>query len=100
MSEDRPSGLGVVVLAAGAGTRFGGGKLLAILDGRPILQHVLDAVHPLAADRCVVVLGADAVRLDDVIGWRDEERVVNPDLGAGLASSLRLGVAACLAGSW
>lgn len=40
----------VVVLAAGAGSRFrasGGttGKLQALLDGRPVLDHVLDAVR-------------------------------------------------------
>ena len=33
-----------VVLAAGAGTRLGGGKLLAQIGGRPVLQHVLDAL--------------------------------------------------------
>ena len=32
-----------LVLAAGAGSRFGGGKLLATIGGRPVLQHVLDA---------------------------------------------------------
>jgi hypothetical protein len=46
-----------IVLAAGAGRRFGGGKLLARLDGRPILQHVLDALAAAGIDDPVVVLG-------------------------------------------
>ena len=33
-----------LVLAAGAGSRFGGRKLEARVDGKPILQHVLDAL--------------------------------------------------------
>ena len=33
-----------VILAAGAGSRFGGGKLLATIGGRPVLQHVLDTL--------------------------------------------------------
>ena len=40
-----------LVLAAGAGSRFGGGKLLAPLDGRPILQHVLDALAEAGVER-------------------------------------------------
>jgi molybdenum cofactor cytidylyltransferase len=88
-------GVGAVVLAAGAGTRFGGHKLLAELEGRPILQHVLDAVASVAAWPCVVVL-AGSPRLEARIDWRDEVRVVNPTPDAGLASSLRVGVASCL----
>ena len=34
-----------VILAAGAGSRFGGGKIRAPLDGRPLLAHVLSAVQ-------------------------------------------------------
>lgn len=33
-----------IVLAAGAGTRFGGGKVWAALGGRPVLFHALSAV--------------------------------------------------------
>ncbi|MEO8208036.1 MAG: NTP transferase domain-containing protein, partial [Chloroflexota bacterium] len=33
-----------IILAAGRARRFGGGKLLATVDGSPLLQHVLDAV--------------------------------------------------------
>ena len=59
-----------IVLAAGAGRRFGGGKLLARIDGRPILQHVLDALAEAGIDDPVVVLGADAAAMDSVIDWR------------------------------
>ena len=41
---DAPFGrLGCVVMASGVGRRFGGGKLLAGLWGRPLLQYALDA---------------------------------------------------------
>jgi CTP:molybdopterin cytidylyltransferase MocA len=49
-----------VVLAAGAGTRFGGGKLLARLDSRPILQHVLDRLADVPLADVVVIVGDDA----------------------------------------
>ena len=39
-----------VVLAAGAASRFGGRKLLARLDGRPLLAHVVDAARSAGLD--------------------------------------------------
>lgn len=80
-----------VVLAAGAGRRFGGGKLLAALDGRPILQHVLDALAVAGIEDPVVVLGEDAEALEAAIAWRAARRVRNEDPGRGLSSSLRVG---------
>lgn len=80
-----------IVLAAGAGRRFGGGKLLATIDGRPILQHVLDALAAAGIDDPVVVLGADAGALEVALDWRGARRVRNPDPDRGLASSLQLG---------
>ena len=80
-----------VVLAAGAGTRFGGGKLLATIGGRAVLQHVLDALAAARLDDVVVVLGADAPAAEAAIDWRTERRVVNPAPRDGLASSLRIG---------
>jgi CTP:molybdopterin cytidylyltransferase MocA len=89
--------VGAVVLAAGAGTRFGGGKLLADLEGRPLLLHVLIALREVAPRRCVVVLGADAAAIEERIDWRGEVRIVNPNPEAGLSGSLRMGVDTCLA---
>ena len=53
-----------LILAAGAGTRFGEQtKQLADLHGKPLLQHAVDAMNA-ALPRAVVVLGhdADAIR--------------------------------------
>ena len=53
--------IGAVVLAAGEGSRFGGPKQLAELDGRPLLEHVLGVVRAVPGlAPVVVVLGAHA----------------------------------------
>src|SRR3954451_1695990 len=80
-----------LVLAAGAGSRFGGGKLLASVGGRPVLQHVLDAVAGAGIDDVVVVLGAEAPAIEAAIAWRGERRVLNPAPERGLSSSLKTG---------
>jgi molybdenum cofactor cytidylyltransferase len=80
-----------LVLAAGAGSRFGGGKLLAPLAGRPVLQHVLDALAAAGVGDVVVVLGRDAADVEPAIAWRTERRVINPEPERGLSSSLRIG---------
>jgi molybdenum cofactor cytidylyltransferase len=92
-----------VILAAGAGSRFGGGKVRAALDGRPLLAHVLAAVREAGIGRVVVVLGRDAGAVLGAV--RDAEPValervlvaVNPTPERGLATSLRLGFGAATA---
>jgi CTP:molybdopterin cytidylyltransferase MocA/SAM-dependent methyltransferase len=86
----------VVVLAAGAGSRFGGRKLEARIAGRPILQHVLDALAQAGLDDPIVVLAPDST-LGAAINWRGAQPVVNPDPTRGLSSSLQLGWAAAIA---
>jgi molybdenum cofactor cytidylyltransferase len=83
-----------LVLAAGASSRFGSSKLLAPLAGRPVLQHVLDAVAAAGLDGVVVVLGDEAAAFERAITWRTETCVVNPRPMDGLSSSLRVGLQA------
>lgn len=99
---DRPR-IDAIVLAAGAGSRFGGApgaKLLAPLDGRPILGHVLDAAAAAHVARVVVVVPPDhaalGAALDGALG-RGAALAVNPDPASGLASSLQTGWRAILA---
>ena len=82
-----------LVLAAGASARFGSPKALATFEGRPLLEHVLDAVREAGIDEIVVVLGHGADEIEDGIEWLSERRVRNPD-PRHLASSLQVGIAA------
>ena len=92
--EASPRRAAAIVLAAGAASRFGGGKVLARLDDRPLLQHVLDAVAMASLREVVVVVSPDAAAMEEAIAWRAERRVVNPHPERGLASSLQVGLAA------
>jgi CTP:molybdopterin cytidylyltransferase MocA len=80
-----------LVLAAGAGERFGGPKQLAQLDGRPLLEHALIATASL---RTVVVLGAYADAVLEQVPLHGAEPVLCADWQEGQAASLRAGVAA------
>jgi len=78
-----------IVLAAGEATRFGKCKQLMPLDGKPLLQHVLDRVHRSKVDDVAVILGA----------WADEIRqhvrdrvIINPDYARGMSTSLQAGL--------
>lgn len=52
---DAPFGqLGCVVMASGLGRRFGGNKLMAGLEGKPLLQYALDVTDGIFARRVVV----------------------------------------------
>lgn len=83
-----------VILAAGESRRYGAPKLLALLDGRPLLQHVLDAAERSTLAPIVLVVGHEA---DDVLGSVRLGRaaVVRNELYAtGQSSSLRAGLRA------
>jgi molybdenum cofactor cytidylyltransferase len=81
-----------VVLAAGAGSRFGGGKLRAELHGRAIVAHVVDAARAAGLEPIVIVVQSTG-ELDD-LELGEVRRVVNPNPAEGLSTSVRLGVRA------
>jgi molybdenum cofactor cytidylyltransferase len=83
---------GAIVLAAGAGRRFGGVKQLAEVDGRPLLEHAVRAVA--ASSPRVVVLGHAAEEIRAIVDLHGAEPVLCTDWEEGQAASLRAGVAA------
>ena len=83
----------VVVLAAGASRRLGRPKQLLELDGRPLLQHALDAASAASPAQIVVVLGHLAPEIRASIDLPAGAAVtVNPEYATGQASSLRAGI--------
>ncbi len=90
----RPA-VGALILAAGAGRRFGGTKQLAQLHGQPLLQRVIDAVGAVTTlAPIVVVLGARAEQVLAAVELRGARPVVCADWAEGMAASLRCGLAA------
>ena len=74
-----------VVLAAGASRRFGDAdKLLAELDGRPVLHHVLDGLAGLEFGEVLVIARAPMEGIT---------HIVNPHPEKGMGHSLALGMA-------
>lgn len=86
-----------IVLAAGAGSRFGGTKQLAELNGRPLIEHAVEAMFAVPAiERLIVVLGSDAERIRERAWLDGAEVVVADDWAEGISASLRAGVRAAL----
>jgi molybdenum cofactor cytidylyltransferase len=86
-----------LILAAGAGTRFGGesSKLLADLDGRPLLEHAIAAQCAVPElRRVVVVLGSRAQEIIDAVQFGRAEHVICREWAQGQSASLRCGIRA------
>jgi len=87
-----------LVLAAGAGTRFGATpKQLAALGDRPLLQWAVDAqtaVDPALLDPVVVVLGSHAKEVRAAIELGRARAIVCADWENGQSASLRRGLEA------
>lgn len=84
-----------IVLAAGRGQRFGGGKLTAVLDGQPLVAGALTTAFRAPARRVFVALGPDPEIRDavDVVARRLAETdrlviVAVEDTIAGMGVSL------------
>jgi nicotine blue oxidoreductase len=84
-----------LVLAAGAGRRFGSPKQLALYRGRPLLEHALLAMAGARLiDDVVVVLGAHADAVLAGVERHGAAAVMCAEWDEGQAASLRTGVAA------
>jgi molybdenum cofactor cytidylyltransferase len=64
-------GWSALILAAGAGRRFGGGKLLSDLGGAPVIRRVAEAVARAGFAEIVLVTGADDAGLRSALAGRN-----------------------------
>jgi molybdenum cofactor cytidylyltransferase len=82
----------VVVLAAGASTRFGSTKQLVRVNGRPLMHTVVSRAVELAGHSVTVVLGAHAGELAPLLKHSPASISVNREWAEGIASSIRDGI--------
>jgi CTP:molybdopterin cytidylyltransferase MocA len=85
-----------LVLAAGAGRRFGRPKALVAYPRKLLVEIAADTLREAGCDPAVVVLGARAAEVR-AAAPRLPHTVLNPDWASGLGSSLRAGLAAVAA---
>lgn len=79
--------LAALVLAAGAGRRFGGGKLVAPFRGEPLLSHAIRAARAAPGGRVIVVAAPDLVLPADVEPIRLTSTALSASLQAGIAAA-------------
>jgi len=81
-----------LILAAGAGRRYGGPKALVTFQGSLLVQRAAETLAEAGCAPIVVVVGAEAQRVRAAAPGLDYAD--NPDWATGMASSLRAGLAA------
>ncbi|MDR3500415.1 MAG: molybdopterin-binding/glycosyltransferase family 2 protein [Parvibaculum sp.] len=96
-APEKPSAprIAALVLAAGRSSRMGAAnKLLAEVEGRPMVARVVDAALASDTRPVIVVTGHEAEEVRAALSGRDVQFVHNPDYADGLSTSLRAGLAA------
>lgn len=86
--------VGGLLLAAGAGRRFGMPKSLVRFEGQLLVQRGVELLQAGGCRPVVAVLGAEAERVLAEADLGPAEAVVNPGWRTGMGSSLRYGLAA------
>ena len=89
------AGIGAVLLAAGASTRYAAGnKLLAELSGKPLVAHPAEAIAAAGLDEIVVVTGRDAAQVRRALAATAVRFAHNDDWAAGMGGSISTGIRA------
>ena len=87
--------IGGLLLAAGMSKRAGPiNKLLAPINGTPMIVTALDRLLNSKCDPVIAVTGHEALRIEQALIQSNVQFVHNPDFASGMASSLRCGVLA------
>jgi molybdenum cofactor cytidylyltransferase len=83
-----------IVLAAGRASRMGTNKLVAELDGEPIVRRTVSAALASRARPVVVVTGHEADAVRGALAGLDVVFAHNPSYADGMSTSLRAGLQA------
>lgn len=92
LDTERQKSVAILLLAAGQSRRMGTeNKLLAEINGKPLLRHVAEAAVKSSASAVYTVTGHERDRIRGVLADLPIETLHNPDYASGLSSSLKTG---------
>jgi molybdenum cofactor cytidylyltransferase len=84
--------LACLVMAAGDASRFGSPKQLAELNGKLLIEYILDSAKPVFGPDLYSVLGANTEQINTII--KDRAQIIfNPNWQQGLGTSIAAGIA-------
>jgi molybdenum cofactor cytidylyltransferase len=81
-----------IILAAGSSQRMGSPKALLKIGEKTFLQYIVDALHSARIMDIVIVLGAEAEKIQQSLTWFDGKVVVNNDWQKGQLTSIISGL--------
>lgn len=87
MDEINKENIGIIILAAGASTRFGKPKQLLEFEKQTLLERIAENALETGSE-IIVVLGANAEKIGESVENLSVEIVVNEDWQSGMSSSL------------
>jgi molybdenum cofactor cytidylyltransferase len=93
-------GVSGILLAAGSSRRFGkGNKLLALLDGRPLIRYAAEVLAAAGLAEVIVVTGPDAEAVRAALAGLEVRLVHNARYLDGMGGSVAAGIRAVSASS-
>lgn len=84
--------IAAIVLAAGKSSRMGSNKLLADLNGKPLIRHSVEALKASSVHDIIVVTGNEPEQVKMALQPLGVTFVHNPNYADGLSTSLKRGL--------
>lgn len=84
--------IAAIILAAGTASRFGEQKLLAPLEGKPLIRWTVEQVLASQVEEVVVVLGKEAGAVREALRGLPVRFLLNPRYQEGMSCSLQAGI--------
>ena len=94
INEKKNNNIKKILLAAGESKRFGDkNKLSEIINGKPIINHILDTLFEIFdPSELIVIVGHEHKLIKNLICNKDVKILVNIDYKKGIGTSIALGV--------
>ncbi|VEP18299.1 conserved hypothetical protein [Hyella patelloides LEGE 07179] len=92
-NKEKKTPVAAIILAAGASRRMGQPKQLLLYQGQTLLGYITKCATASSCSPVIVILGANANKIEPEIAQLPIKIVKNPQWNEGISSSIRCGIA-------